>query len=256
MEYVEENLTVNVGAGRHRLLISDENSTIAKGYGSSGPALLTNRSLIRIDDNVGDIFFNTADGGNWSAGVNLWLGKMDDRLDVTSVPSNPNSAPFRTATSVHAGDGDDQITVALLEADHDGVVFVANGQAGDDVINASTSSLSVILFGDDGSDTLVGGSGDDVLIGDFGRVEWKSGDNISAISGGGGYGDFTDGVIRNISEIYSVAADEGGNDKLNMGDGDDVGIGGYLDDTINGNDGRDIIVSMMYCECCSMNQNG
>lgn len=255
LDYIEEDLSLDVGSGRHRLLISDERSPFAKGYSSSGsPALLTNRSLTNIGNNVGDIFFDTslAEGSRWADGVrpgfNLWLGQMGDRLNVTSVPSNPGAAPLLTTTAVHAGDGDDRINVALAEADHEGVVFVANGQNGDDVINASESSLSVILIGEDGSDSLFGGSNEagDVLIGDFGRVEWKSNGTIVASAGGRGYGDFTDGFIRNISEIYSVRVDEGGNDTMWLGDGDDVGIGGVLDDTIYGEDGRDIIVSSTY----------
>jgi Ca2+-binding RTX toxin-like protein len=107
------------------------------------------------------------------------------------------------------------------------------------------------LFGDGGMDELVGGSGNDVLIGDYGRVLWRSSDNIfsaasiEAIAGQGGYGDFTDGVIRTITDVYSVTTDEGGNDDLTLGEGDDVGIGGASDDTVRGDGGNDIIVSMI-----------
>jgi Ca2+-binding RTX toxin-like protein len=256
LDYVEEDLYLVAQTGRHRLLISDENSTINKGYDrygeeDYGPVVLTRNSLTDIHPDVGDILF-TAEGGDWSDGVNLWLGKSGDRLHVDSVPSNPSAAPLRTTTSIHCGNGDDIMTVRLIDDDHDGTVFVANGQAGNDVIDASPSSLAVILFGDDGSDVLSGGSGNDVLIGDYGRVVWRSSlDNIfssdgviAAIAGGGGYGDFTDGVIRHITDIYAVATDEGATDRLIMNAGDDVGIGGPFGDTIEGNNGNDIIVSI------------
>ena len=237
--------------------MSDKDSLVGKGFSSSNlPALLTKNSLTNLHDEVGDIYFNAVDG-NWSAGVNLWLGHANDRLRVSSVPSNPGRPPFRTATSVHAGAGDDEIQVELDASLHDGVVFVANGQDGNDKIDASLSSLPVILFGDDGDDELYGGSGSDVLIGDYGRVMWKEYDNIFdrdgrvdvedgpivAQAGGGGWGDTTDGVIRYIAEIRSVDVEEsGGNDFISMGEGDNVGIGGQHNDTIIAGAGRDIEV--------------
>jgi Ca2+-binding RTX toxin-like protein len=250
LDYLEFDLTVNVGIGRHRLLISDENSTVSKGGvdNAAGPAELTWESLTKISDILGD-FYYTAEGGNWSAGVNLWLGKGDDRLNVLSVPSNPGSTTLRTTTTVRAGPGEDTINIALREEDHQGTVFVANGEADNDVIDASQSTLGVILFGDGGDDRIVGGFGRDILFGDFGRVVWKSfNENIFAhvgvviaVAGGGGYGDFTDGIVRTISEIFSISADLGGFDNLSLGSGDDIGIGGPFDDIIEGDDGNDIL---------------
>jgi len=164
LDYVEYDLTINTDQGRHRLLMSDERSKIVKGRSSlESPMTLTNNSLTSIHEAVGDIFFRTL--GNWSAGVDLWLGEGGDRLNVKSVPSNPSGAPLRTTTSVHAGHGDDNITVALDANDHEGVVFVANGQFGNDMINCTLSTHPVILFGGRGNDTLVGGQGADVIFG-------------------------------------------------------------------------------------------
>ena len=194
LDYLEKDLSINVGIGRHRLLISDENSAISKGVDATGPAELTRDSLTNIGDHWGDIFY-TAEGGNWSAGVNLWLGKGDDRLDVLSVPSNPGSTFLRTTTTVRAGPGEDTVNIALDAEEHQGTVFVANGQANKDVINASQSTLGVILFGDGGDDRILGGLGRDVVFGDFGRVVWKSFPNVfdrsdigvvTAVAGGDG----------------------------------------------------------------------
>ena len=52
-------------------------------------------------------------------------------------------------------------------SDHDGALFIANGQGGDDTIDASESSFPVILIGDDSADTLTVGSGSDIVIGDY-----------------------------------------------------------------------------------------
>ncbi|CAB9505197.1 Kringle domain [Seminavis robusta] len=243
LDYLEEDVTVEAGSGRHRLMMSDEKSSISMAA-EGDPAVLTSTSLTNIKEGLGNIYFS-AEGGHWSAGVNLWLGKNDDYLSVTSIPANEDGNDLRTTTSIHAGSGDDVMTVDLDADAHPGAVFIANGQAGDDSINGTTSSLPLILFGDDGDDVLVSGSGSDILIGDYGRVIWTSNDgtNTTAVAsaGAGGYGDFTDGVVRTVSEIVTVAPGEGGSDTLIMNDGDDVGIGCYLNDTIDGGDGMDIL---------------
>ena len=260
---------VDVGTGRHRLLISDEKSLIAKGR-----AILSNNSLTNLHEDLGDIFFSSTGVFAWAGGVDLWLGKGDDYLDVISVPSNPDSQTLRTTTCVHAGDGNDSINIALATENHDGVVFVANGQAGSDLINATLSTHPVILFGGRGSDTLVGGSGSDVLLGDLGRVLWRANDGgvgspghntfnhssdsasisngdgiVVAQVGGGGYGDFSDGIRRNASIVVSLFNDVGDNDILDCGNGDNVGIGGFGADRITGGAHRDILVSNVPTFC-------
>lgn len=46
---------------------------------------------------------------------------------------------------------------------------------------------------------------EDVLIGDYGEVLWlDSSGNVAARSGGGGFGDFTDGNVRNIRTLSVV----------------------------------------------------
>ena len=169
LDYVEEDLYLVASEGRHRLMMSDESSSISKGYGidgalEHGPAVFTRESFTDIHPLVGDIFF-TADGGHWADGVDLWLGVDDDRIDVESVPSNPVDDSLATMTAVHCGNGSDTMNVRLISNENEGSIFVANGQFGNDTINASESSLSVILFGDGDDDTLVGGSNNDVVIG-------------------------------------------------------------------------------------------
>jgi Ca2+-binding RTX toxin-like protein len=48
-------------------------------------------------------------------------------------------------------------------------------EEGDDWVDASSSSLPLYVFGGDGADTLHGGSADDVLFGDRGRVDFLNG---------------------------------------------------------------------------------
>ena len=43
------------------------------------------------------------------------------------------------------------------------------------------------------------------MVGDYGTLTWVDGDgNIAARAGGGGFDDFTDGVVRSIHKIYVV----------------------------------------------------
>ena len=167
LDYVEEDLHFECNGGVHRLMISDVFSTIPKGVGTEGPAELTESSLLNLADNLGNIEF-VASSGNFYEGVTLWLGTEGDHLNVTSIQS---LGPYRTTTSVHAGNGSDVLSINLENSNHS--LFVANGQGDDDVLDATHSSLPVILFGDGGNDELYGGSNADVLIGDYGLVFWK-----------------------------------------------------------------------------------
>ncbi len=49
-----------------------------------------------------------------------------------------------------------------------------NAQDGNDIADASGSTLGVVVFGGLGDDTITGGSGDDILFGDQGRVDFFS----------------------------------------------------------------------------------
>lgn len=96
---------------------------------------------------------------------------------------------------------------------------------------------------------MIGGDGNDIILGDLGRVYWYDSEGANATKlGGGGYGDFSDGIIRTVSYVASMFFNEadGGADYIKLGDGDNLGVGGLYDDEIIGGDvGRDIIVSFI-----------
>lgn len=238
LDYIERDLEIFANGGRHRLLISDILSTKVKGTGERGRMELTRDSLSNLANDLGDIYFSVSENGNWLGGVNIWLGSGGDRMGVSSIPS---SSTGRTTTSVHCGLGDDVITIDLES--NANALFIANGQGGDDVLDASTSSLPVILFGGGGNDELDGGKAEDVLIGDFGRVFWSNETGAEvARAGGGGYGDFTDGMVRQIRQIVAVDGGDSGNDIIYGHEGRDAifGCGGQMD-TIHGNEGSDFL---------------
>ena len=245
LDYLEKDLHIITQDGRHRLFMSDTFSAIPKGVGSAGHAVLSKDSLLNLSDDLGNIYFST--NGNWFGDLTLWLGTSGDYLDVNSVPSTQSN---RTTTTVHAGSGDDVVNINLDGSNHEGSpLFVANGQDGNDVLDASGSTLPVILIGDGGSDKIYGGGGEDVLFGDYGLVSYidEDGNEVARI-GGGGYGDSTDNVIRSVHRIQAVYPPFSTN---NFGSGNDTvygngardilfGCGGNFDKTF-GNDGNDII---------------
>jgi hypothetical protein len=53
----------------------------------------------------------------------------------------------------------------------DGAVSI-DAEAGDDAVDASASTRSVVMFGGDGMDELTGGTADDIIFGDRGRVDY------------------------------------------------------------------------------------
>src|SRR5262249_34615634 len=103
--------------------------------------------------------------GQFGGGINIRGGSGGNTISVLSTFKS--SGP-RTITAVYAGAGADHVS-ASLSAATDGFT-VLDGQAGNDTIDASASSLPLTVFGGPGSDTVTGGSGGDTIFGDSGRV--------------------------------------------------------------------------------------
>ncbi|TWT81033.1 Bifunctional hemolysin/adenylate cyclase precursor [Planctomycetes bacterium CA13] len=55
--------------------------------------------------------------------------------------------------------------------------FAVNTQDGNDTLNASASTLGIVVFGGLGNDIITGGSGEDILFGDEGRVDYFGDDD-------------------------------------------------------------------------------
>jgi Ca2+-binding RTX toxin-like protein len=101
------------------------------------------------------------------------LGSGGNHFAVTGTMRRDDAA---TMTTVNTGAGDDVVTVSL-DAATDGPLVV-NLQEGDNSLDASGSSLDLVISGGGGSDAIAGGSGadsisggggDDVLVGGLGN---------------------------------------------------------------------------------------
>jgi Ca2+-binding RTX toxin-like protein len=110
-----------------------------------------------------------------------------------------------------------------------------------------------ILYGGDGQDTVLGGSGDDVI----GFERFGHEHSIELIDGGAGYNviannspynvKFTHTVLTNIDEISGHSGTDyiygsQGNDTIKGNAGDDSLYGGLGDDVIEGGGGNDYIL--------------
>ena len=105
--------------------------------------------------------------------VRVDLGKGNDTLDVSFATRRPADDPrpdFHTQTIINAGAGNDTINVDLAAGVNG--AFAVDAGDGDDVVNASASTLGIVAFGGAGNDSILGGSGEDILLGDRGRVDY------------------------------------------------------------------------------------
>jgi Ca2+-binding RTX toxin-like protein len=107
--------------------------------------------------------------------VQMSLGTGDDDVTVNYTTNaedhtTKRTGDFYTLTMLDTGAGDDHVVVDLAEGD-DGA-FSLNLNAGVDWVDGSGSTLPLVVFGWDGKDHITGGSGDDILFGDRGRVDY------------------------------------------------------------------------------------
>ena len=114
------NLNLDLGAGRHTLMISDEAAT-------AGDA---NVRITRVADAIsvaglaaGAITYRTS--GNIADGITIWTGSGNDTILVDATLKTPG---VRTVTFLNTGLGNDAVTVDLSAADDD--VLVLNTQGG------------------------------------------------------------------------------------------------------------------------------
>ncbi len=147
-----------------------------------------------------------------------------------------NTASVLTLEGVWASIPDGSQTIEIInEADGS---LALDTQGGDDVINAANSTKGLVLFGGLGKDNITGGSGEDIIFGDRGRVDY--------------YGPLfsNDTTVRPIVTrlgtapepiLGSVTGDFGDNETLldsnasfPVPDGFDIGLVGLLVDINNG----------------------
>lgn len=160
--------------------------------------------------------------------VSIQAGQGENLIDVNSV--SPTDFTYRdpiTGTglriSIDAGNGNDTI---LGSQGFDDTII---GGHGDDLINSlPTNPITgrLVIEGNDGQDTIFGGSGNDSISGNDGFDSIDAGDGDDTILGG----DNSDTLIAGV-----------GNDSVSGGSAHDLITGGLGNDTLSGDGGSDTI---------------
>ena len=139
------------------------------------------------------------------------------------------------SVTINTGDGNDTINVQSLNGINLLNVSI-NGQAGNDTITGTGSSvglLRIVMDGGDDNDAISGTLGNDII---------RGGDGNDIVNGSGGNdtidGGFGNDLLNGEEDRDSI--DGGvGNDTIFGGDGNDVARGGFGNDFINGDSGND-----------------
>ncbi len=186
--------------------------------------------------------------GTFGRGINVWAGTNDDSITVESTHKD-------SITLIYGNNGDDTFLVDKLNPDDHGRLAIF-GEQGKDTVDASSSSLGIIMTGDSGevlfhigknnesvldsvgtrnpskgdTDTLTGGSGDDIMLGGAAgdSVSGNSGDDI--LLGDNGRVDFNENGTPAI--VRTTSSDSGGDDTIDAGNGDNIIFGGSGSDDI------------------------
>jgi Ca2+-binding RTX toxin-like protein len=270
LDGISGNLNLDVGEGRHRLLISDEAATAGDDNIRISDNIMTATGGDDFDDTnaaeiqiqglaFGDITYGAhlADGDFYD-GIIYWTGSGDDTITIDGTHVRDESVE-RTTTQLNTGLGDDHVTVDLDEPEDGFFVLHTMGAkvahtpvdpgiaaSDDDTVRAAASTLPLIIFGGLGDDDIIAGQNEDVVFGDFGRVQYlDEGGELIAVFGFGARDDMISSVVIDPTWVISRDLNLGGVDILEGQDGDDILIGGTggnsIGDYIDGDSDDDLI---------------
>lgn len=100
---------------------------------------------------------------------------------------------------INAGGGDDSVTVLAIDSGFTAAIEIQSG-SGNDTVNAAAAAAALILNGDAGNDTIIGGSGNDTLSGGDGDDQLQGGGGNDSLGGGAG----TDTVLESGDVDFSI----------------------------------------------------
>ncbi|MBY5161789.1 choice-of-anchor D domain-containing protein [Salsipaludibacter albus] len=278
LDEVDGDLVIEVGTGSNTLAVSDHQSAVADtGFTISADTIAgLADGTITYGTTGGDVsgqgfWTRGADVGMFGRGITVHLGTGADVGTVESVLGGAiDDSPLQVLiTTVYGNDGDDTIMVDAPDVAE--ARLVVYGDDGDDTVDGTDASLELIMFGEDGRDDLQGGSNDDVLFGDDGRVVLYrdvATDGLGAVydvvlggapvdlpaavvAGGSTLADADtyadDGVFETIDVLYTLYpqaawTERDRADVVRGGAGDDVLLGGVDGDALDGQAGRDVVL--------------
>ncbi len=211
--------SITGGLGNDQLNGGNDNDEFAwfSGDGSDGLAAGLGVDVLQVTGHAtdGDMFRVTSNGGSGARlQESALLTSIVNFIDVESLV-------------VEGGGGADSFTVAMNAGSRRPGEITFGGGDGDDMLNASATSVPIFAFGDAGDDELIGGRGADTLQGGEGGDVLMGNSGADVLNGNAG------------DDVISGGA---GDDLLNGGDDDDMLDGGSGRDAIAGFAGDDVIV--------------
>ncbi|HSF98236.1 MAG TPA: Calx-beta domain-containing protein [Ornithinibacter sp.] len=191
------------------------------------------------------------------------------RIWVNGVLVGPTSVSGSVVTIAAGTQRDGEPSHVLVEVTRRHTESFGVPQASgsdDDTVDATGSTLPLVIIGGQGEDEIDSGSGGDIVIGDRGRVLWFTPGALPltglgsavltaaqleqleavavAVSGHGGLGDTTDGVEgRLVGLVITVDPSIGGKDIVTTGLGFDTVLGGAGGDDIETGEGIGIVLA-------------
>ncbi|MGD9638417.1 MAG: beta strand repeat-containing protein [Alphaproteobacteria bacterium] len=147
---------------------------------------------------------------------------------------------------INGGDGSDVATLQTamtLDLAATSIENV-NGSAGDDVINGSNSTVRVVAYGNNGNDTILGGSANDYLRGDAGDDILEGGADNDVLIGGAGAdtlrgGDGNDSLYIDSDDV-EISGGEG-SDVATLQTAMTLDLAATSIENVNGSAGDDVI---------------
>lgn len=179
----------------------------------------------RISGGPGD---DTLHGGSGADRINE-TADASITLTNSSMTGLGNDVLFSLErVSITGGDSDNVIDVSGFNSDRQ--ITILGGAGNDQLIGSAGADL---LTGGDGNDTLTGNAGNDILRGSAGADVLTGGDGNDGLSGGADNDNITAGDGNDT--VYGGS----GSDTLRGGIGDDTLFGGLGADSVDGEEGTD-----------------
>ncbi len=199
-EYYIEN---GIGSGYDDILIGNDGANVLDGRGGGDRMAGNGGDDIYFVDSMDDIVREEADGGNDTVIL------MSSDLDIQAI-ANVENIIYADGSTLQPVDG-----------------------GGEAALSIGDNTLTSIIFGDTGNNTLDGGSGDDTIFG-------QGGDDFIT----GGRDSLASRDINNtidVADLEDQTESDDGNDTLYGGRGNDTIIGGQGNDILDGGDGDDTL---------------
>jgi len=192
------------------------------------------------------------------SGVDLITLDQDSQGQLTITDGTAQAVVDETINTVVVNTGIDNDVVTVRDISRIGLVSLRiEGDAGDDVIDASAASLGSVklrMDGGAGEDTLTGSSTNESILGGDGNDSITAGGGDDTVDGEAGAdvidGGLGDDSLRGGADDDTIDGSEGDDtidggrdsDIITGGDGDDSLRGSFGDDNLNGNAGSDTLL--------------